>query len=57
MCTERQKLILRGKVEGGGLTVVKLGIDLATTNWIEAEQRPWPAVTAFECFADEICSN
>ena len=57
MCTERRKLILRAKIEGGEADRRKIGSGLATANWIEVEQRCWPAMTAFECIADEICSN
>jgi len=39
------------------LTAGKLSFELVTANWIEGVQRRWPAMTAFECIADEICSN
>jgi hypothetical protein len=57
MCTERRKLIFRGKMQCEELTAVKLGSNFPTANWIESVQRRWPAMTAFECVADEICSN
>lgn len=57
VCTERRKLIFRGKIQCAELTAVKLGSNFLTANWIEGVQRRWPAMTAFECVADEICSN
>jgi hypothetical protein len=38
-------------------TAGKLSFELVTADWIEAEQRRWPAMTVFECIADEICAN
>jgi hypothetical protein len=52
-----EKSIFRDKIQCGKLTAIKSGSNFPIANWIEAEQRGWPAMTAFECIADEICSN